>query len=143
MNADKFLKLPAIVRIPAAVVMLAIGMVVLAPLWIAAKLGERFASATRISQQRFGSAQAGQVDNRIAAIVSGVITLVIGMVLASTVNSQAATLGSNANIGSFTGAQAIGDLIPLVYIAAILMVGVALIALGATGFGGFGPMGSR
>ena len=74
---------------------------VLAPMWLAMKVGERFA----ISQRRFGSPQAGQVDNRIAAIVSGVITLVIGMVLASTVNAQAATLGSNANIGSFTGAQ--------------------------------------
>ena len=85
--------------------------------------------------------QRGAMDGRIAAIVSGVITLVIGMVLAATVNSQAATLGSAANIGSFTGAQAIGDLIPLVYIASILMIGVGLIALGGAGFAGRGPMG--
>ena len=51
---------------------------------------------------------------QIVSIVSGVITLVIGMVLATTVNPQATTLGSAANIWSFTGAQNIGDLIPLV-----------------------------
>ena len=99
------------------------------------KLGRRLGLA--LGNQR------GNVDGRIAAIVSGVITLVIGMVLASTVNTQAATLGSAGNIGSFTGAQAIGDLIPLVYIAAILMIGVGLIALGGAGFAGFGPASRR
>ena len=66
----------------------------------------------------------------ITAIITGVITLVIGMVLATTVNTQAATLGSAANIGSFTGTQNIGDLIPLVYISAILLLGVGLIGGG-------------
>ena len=52
------------------------------------------------------------IDARIGAIIGGVITLVIGMVLASTVNTQAAATGSATNIGSFTGAQALNDLIP-------------------------------
>ena len=69
--------------------------------------------------------------NQIVSIVSGVITLVIVMVLATTVNTQAAALGSAANIG---------DLIPLVYIASILMIGVALIGLGGAGFAGIGPL---
>lgn len=94
----------------------------------------------RRTQLAFGN-QRGAMDGKITAIIGGVITLVIGMVLASTVNSQAATLGSATNIGSFTGAQAIGDLIPLVYIAAILLIGVGLIAAGGAGYVGRGPMG--
>ena len=85
----------------------------------------------------------GALDGRIGAIIGGVITLVIGMVLASTVNTQAATTGASANIGSFTGAQALNDLIPLVYIAAIVMVGVGLIGMGGAGYMGVGPMGRR
>jgi len=77
--------------------------------------------------------ECGNMQANIIAIVTGVITLVIGMVLATTVNTQAATLGSAANIGSFTGTQNIGDLIPLVYISAILMLGVGLIGLGGYG----------
>jgi len=86
---------------------------------------------------------AGDMDARIGAIIGGVITLVIGIVLASTVNTQAAATGSAANIGSFTGAQALNDLIPLVYIAAIVMVGVGLIGMGGAGYMGVGPMGRR
>ena len=85
--------------------------------------------------------QSGALDSRIGAIIGGVITLVIGMVLASTVNTQAASTGAAANIGSFTGAQALNDLIPLVYIAAIVMVGVGLIGMGGAGYMGVGPMG--
>ena len=80
--------------------------------------------------------QFGALDSRIG----GVITQVIGMVLASTVNTQAASTGAAANIGSFTGAQALNDLIPLVYIAAIVMVGVGLIGMGGAGYMGVGPM---
>jgi len=85
----------------------------------------------------------GALDSRIGAIIGGVITLVIGMVLASTVNTQDASTGAAANIGSFTGAQALNDLIPLVYIAAIVMVGVGLIGMGGAGYMGVGPMGRR
>ena len=85
----------------------------------------------------------GALDSRIGAVIGGVITLVIGMVLASTVNTQAASTGAASNIGSFTGAQALNDLIPLVYIAAIVMVGVGLIGMGGAGYMGVGPMGRR
>lgn len=81
------------------------------------------------------------VGMRVGAIVGGVIALVIGMVLATTVNSQAATTGSATNIGSFAGAQSINDLIPLVYIAAILLLGVGLFSIGGAGFVGMGPLG--
>ena len=81
------------------------------------------------------------VGLKVGAIVGGVIALVIGMVLATTVNSQAATTGGAANIGSFAGAQSINDLIPLVYISAILLLGVSLFAIGGAGLAGIGPLG--
>ena len=108
----------------------------LATTWLEDKwLGRQLAAA--IGNDR------GALDSRIGAIIGGVITLVIGMVLASTVNTQAASTGAATNIGSFTGAQALNDLIPLVYIAAIVMVGVGLIGMGGAGYMGVGPMGRR
>ncbi len=70
-------------------------------------------------------------NQAIYSIISGVITLVVGLVLFATILSSAQTSGSDANIGSFAGAQALNDLVPLVYIAAIVMVGVGLIGIGA------------
>ena len=132
MTTERFLSLPAPVRMLLALPLLVMGAVLFAPAWLAMNLQPRMQLA--LANQR------GAMDGKITAIIGGVITLVIGMVLASTVNSQAATLGSAANIGSFTGAQAIGDLIPLVYIAAILLIGVGLIAAGGAGYVGRGPM---
>ena len=65
-----------------------------------------------------------------------------GLVLETTVLSQASTAGSNANIGSFSGAQSLNDLVPLIYNAAVVMLGVGMMAIGAAGFAGRGPMGS-
>jgi len=39
--------------------------------------------------------------------------------------------------------RALNDLIPLVYIAAIVMVGVGLIGMGGAGYVGMGPLGRR
>jgi hypothetical protein len=82
----------------------------------------------------------GGVSSRVGAIVGGVVALVIGMVLMTTVQDQAATSGASANIGSFSGAKSINDLIPLVYISAILLLGVGLFTMGGAGFVGKGPM---
>ena len=65
-----------------------------------------------------------------------------GLVLETTVLSQASTAGSNANIGSFSGAQSLNDLVPLIYNAAVVMLGVGMMAIGAAGFAGRGLMGS-
>jgi len=70
----------------------------------------------------------------------GVIVIVAGLVLETSVLSQASTAGSNANIGSFSGAQSLNDLMPLIYNAAALMLVVGLMAIGAAGFAGRGPM---
>ena len=64
------------------------------------------------------------------------------LVLETTVLSQASTAGSNANIGSFSGAQSLNDLVPLIYNAAVVMLGVGMMAIGPAGFAGRGPMGS-
>ena len=80
-------------------------------------------------------------NQRIISIIMGVIVIVVGLVLETTILSQATTAGSNANIGSFSGAQSLNDLVPLIYNAAVVMLGVGMMAIGAAGFAGRGPMG--
>lgn len=85
------------------------------------------------------SNQRGATDARIMLIILGVITIVVGLVLEGTILSQAATSGSNTNIGSFSGAQALNDLVPLIYNAVVVMIGVGMMGVGALGFAGRGP----
>ena len=80
-------------------------------------------------------------QGRIVSIIMGVIVIVVGLVLESTILSQAASAGSNANIGSFSGAQSLNDLVPLIYNAAVVMLGVGMMAIGAAGYAGKGPLG--
>ena len=51
-------------------------------------------------------------------------------------------LKGGAGIGSFSGAQSLNDLVPLIYNAAVVMLGVGMMAIGASGFAGRGPIGS-
>jgi len=80
------------------------------------------------------------MKGQMTAIIMGVIIIVVGLVLESTILSRAATAGSDVKIGSFAGAQALNDLVPLVYNAAIVILGVGLIGLGSLGMIGKGPM---
>ena len=66
----------------------------------------------------------------MAAIIGGVILLVIGLNLSGTILTTAATSGSSANIGSFSGASAMNDLIPLLYYTLLVIVSVGLMAVG-------------
>jgi len=77
----------------------------------------------------------------MTAIIFGVIIIVVGLVLEATILSRAATAGSDTNIGSFAGARALNDLVPLVYNAASVILGVGLIGLGGFGMTGRGPLG--
>lgn len=77
---------------------------------------------------------------QIASVIGGVITIVIGLVLFSTVISTAATSGSNTRIGSFTGTQDVNDLVPLVYVSVIVVLAVAMIGAGVGGAAGYGPL---
>ena len=63
------------------------------------------------------------MQSRVVAIILGVITIVVGLVLEDTILTQAATAGSNSNIGSFSGAQSLNDLVPLIYNASVGSVG--------------------
>lgn len=65
-------------------------------------------------------------------LMIGVLVLVFGLILGQTVTSTAAAPG--VSIGSFTGASSLNNLVPFVYYAAILVVGVGLIGLGAWTF---------
>ena len=82
-------------------------------------------------------------QQRIVSIIMGVIVIVVGLVLEATILSQAASAGSSSNIGSFSGAQSLNDLVPLIYNASVVMLGVGMMAIGAAGFAGRGPMGRR
>ena len=82
-------------------------------------------------------------QQRIVSIIMGVIVIVVGLVLESTILSQAASAGSSSNIGSFSGAQSLNDLVPLIYNASVVMLGVGMMAIGAAGFAGRVPMGRR
>ena len=80
------------------------------------------------------------MKGQLSAIIMGVIILVVGVILESTILDRAASAGSDTNIGSFAGAQALNDLVPLVYNAAIVIIGVGLIGLGSFGMVGKGPL---
>lgn len=84
--------------------------------------------------------QRGSMSASMTALIFGVIIIVVGLVLETTILSRASTAGSDASIGSFAGARALNDLVPLVYNAAIVIMGVGLIGLGALGMTGRGPL---
>ncbi|MEM3170296.1 MAG: hypothetical protein QW838_05930 [Candidatus Nitrosotenuis sp.] len=67
----------------------------------------------------------------IVTLIGGVLLLVFGLVLSDVVLDQAVAAGGAASIGSFSGARALNDIIPLVYYAVIVIAGVGLIGLGA------------
>lgn len=77
------------------------------------------------------------------AIILGVIWLVIGLVLSGPILDQAATSGASTNIGSFSGAQAFNDLVPLIYYAVLVVGAVGLIGSGGLGVMGRGPLRRR
>ena len=76
----------------------------------------------------------GDIKTNIGAVVGGVLTIVVGLVLSNVILTQAAQAGSSSAIGSFSGAQALNDLIPLIYYAVVVLIGVGLMGVGALGF---------
>ncbi len=79
------------------------------------------------------------MGKQMTLLIFGVLIIVVGLVLESTILSTAASAGGSSNIGSFSGAQDLNDLVPLVYNAAIVVMGVGLIGLGGLGLLGRGP----
>ncbi len=72
-------------------------------------------------------------------IILGVVVLVIGLVLTTVVSDQTSTIGASVSLASFAGASALLDLVPLVYVAAIVLIAAGLMAGGI----GKGPLASR
>lgn len=72
-------------------------------------------------------------------IILGVVVLVIGLVLTTVVSDQTSTIGSSTSLASFAGASALLDLVPLVYVAAIVLIAAGLMAGGI----GKGPLAKR
>lgn len=64
-------------------------------------------------------------------VIGFVIVVLIAIIVANIVVTSTTTLTGNASIGSFTGASALGGLVPTVLIAGIVvLVGGALGGLG-------------
>ena len=83
----------------------------------------------------------GNVKNNILSIILGVVTILIGMIVAGILDTQAAASGAaNQPIGSFSGALPINNLIPLIIRVVLLMVGIGMIGIGGAGMVGYGPM---
>ena len=76
----------------------------------------------------------------ITALIFGVVILVVGLALENAILTQASTAGSSSDIGSFSGAQDLNDLVPVLYNAAVVVMGVGLLALGSAGLMGRGPL---
>lgn len=86
------------------------------------------------------SNQRGSMTGSMTSLLFGVMIIVVGLVLETTILGRASTAGSATNIGSFAGARALNDLVPLIYNAAVVIMGVGLIGLGALGMTGKGPL---
>lgn len=73
--------------------------------------------------------------NNILLIMGGVLGLVFGLILSDVVIDSTTTALTNASIGSFAGATAIGGLVPLVYFVVVITGALAMI--GAGGYSAF------
>ncbi len=67
----------------------------------------------------------------MTGIIFGVLIIVVGLVLESTILNQAATAGELEAMGSFGGARDLNNLVPLVYVASVVTLGVGLIGISA------------
>lgn len=76
----------------------------------------------------------------IGAIFGALLVMVIGLVLAGTVISVAVTAGTVTGIGSFTGAQSLNNLMPLLYYFILIALSVSGMAIGGAGLAGKGPL---
>jgi hypothetical protein len=80
-----------------------------------------------------GNIDMRKVQANIVLVIGGVITLVFALLLADVVIDTATTALTNASIGSFAGASAIGGLIPFIYLTVVALIGVGMMALGGIG----------
>mgnify|MGYP003153348884 CR=1 FL=1 len=67
----------------------------------------------------------------VQLIIGGLVIFVVGLILAGVVNSIAATTGVATNIGSFTGAKSINDLVPTLFYLGLMVGGLGAMGMGA------------
>lgn len=72
-----------------------------------------------------------KMNGSIGLIVGGMLSFVAGLIIAGVVNATAATTGVAANIGSFTGAKSINDLLPTLFYIGLIVIGLGAMGLGA------------
>ncbi len=75
----------------------------------------------------------------ISLLFGGLLFLLFGYAFANPVLSFAATSGGLATIGSFTGAQAVNDLGPIIYYFMVILGALGAMGLGGLGLAGKGP----
>lgn len=81
-----------------------------------------------------------QMNSALVALFGGMFVFVLGLILAGVVIDTGETIGSKANIGSFTGVRSVNDLAPLIFDGALMLVGLGLMIGGGLGLAGRGPM---
>lgn len=102
----------------------------------------RFAMArTTYLALKLASAQQGNIQSALTALFGGFIVFIVGSALAGTVVANFATAGSNASLGSFTGAKGINDLGPLIFYIGLVVLGMAMMVFGGLGALNKGPLG--
>ena len=65
----------------------------------------------------------------ITTVMVGLLFMVIGLALLTTIMTSASTAGASAVAGSFTNATSISDLAPLVFAAVVIVGGASMIGL--------------
>jgi hypothetical protein len=83
------------------------------------------------------------MQRAILSLIMGVITLVVGLVLADVVIDNVTTALTNTSIGSYSGATGIGGLIPMLYFVVMIAMTIGLVSLGGAGLAGRGPLAAR
>jgi hypothetical protein len=73
------------------------------------------------------------VSSQMSLVIGGVIVLVLGIILADVVIDTTTAALTNASIGSFAGASAIGGLIPFIYFTVVILLAVGMMGIGARG----------
>lgn len=69
----------------------------------------------------------------IVVLFGGVLFLIFGLILASTIISQAVTSGTATGIGSFSGTQNLNNLVPFLYYTIVIVGGLSAIGIGGYG----------
>ncbi len=79
------------------------------------------------------------MGGNIGLLFGALLFLLLGYAFANPILSFAATSGGLATIGSFTGAQSINDLGPIIYFFMLIVGALGAGGLGVMGLAGRGP----